>query len=175
MEPVHCLQGTTGRELLQLTDALLEQVGVKNPLHRLQLLGRRDDVVTQQKAAAEAAAPSHAATAAPVNGSLPSPRTVPSPRTQEALANSQPGRTPLNSKVCSQSFWTGCLPLPQLVHGVLRLLCHLMQLYLLGCVRQLSSPSVTYTTYGAGLPLGLYESAALFLMSSSAAMQRLVA
>ena len=95
MEQVLCLQGTTGRELLQLTDALLEQVGVKNPLHRLQLLGRRDDVVTQQKAAAEAAAPSHAATAAPVNGSLPSPRT------QEALPNSQPGRIPLNSKVCN--------------------------------------------------------------------------
>ena len=94
MEHVPCLQGTTGRELLQLTDALLEQVGVKNPLHRLQLLGRRDDVVMQQKAAAEAAAPPQAVTAAPVNGSLPSPRT------QEALANSQPGRTPLTTKVC---------------------------------------------------------------------------
>ena len=43
------LQGTTGKELMKLTDDILSQIGIKNPLHRMQLINTRDDLLTQQQ------------------------------------------------------------------------------------------------------------------------------
>ena len=42
------MQGTTGKELMKLTDDILTQIGIKNPLHRMQLINTRDDLLTQQ-------------------------------------------------------------------------------------------------------------------------------
>ncbi|KAK9813267.1 hypothetical protein WJX72_011692 [[Myrmecia] bisecta] len=39
------LKGTTGRDLAKITDEILVQIGIKNPLHRLQLLNQRDEVL----------------------------------------------------------------------------------------------------------------------------------
>ena len=40
-------QGTTGRDLLQLDAQLLEDIGIINPLHRLQLINRRDELLQE--------------------------------------------------------------------------------------------------------------------------------
>lgn len=42
------LQGTTGKELVALTDELLQSIDISNPLHRLQLLNRRDELMAQK-------------------------------------------------------------------------------------------------------------------------------
>lgn len=42
------LKGTTGKELMKLTDDILSQIGIKNPLHRMQLINTRDDLLAQQ-------------------------------------------------------------------------------------------------------------------------------
>ena len=42
-------QGTTGKELMKLTDDILIQIGIKNPLHRMQLINTRDDLLAQQE------------------------------------------------------------------------------------------------------------------------------
>ena len=43
------MQGTTGKELLKLDDDILAQIGIKNPLHRMQLINLRNDLLTQQE------------------------------------------------------------------------------------------------------------------------------
>lgn len=43
------LKGTTGKELMRLTDDILTQIGIKNPLHRMQLINTRDDILAQQE------------------------------------------------------------------------------------------------------------------------------
>ncbi len=43
------VQGTTGKELMKLTDDILAQIGIKNPLHRMQLINTRDDLIAQQE------------------------------------------------------------------------------------------------------------------------------
>ncbi|KAL0028676.1 hypothetical protein WJX79_009990 [Trebouxia sp. C0005] len=43
------LKGTTGKELMKLTDDILTQIGIKNPLHRMQLINTRDDLIAQQE------------------------------------------------------------------------------------------------------------------------------
>ncbi len=43
------VQGTTGKELMKLTDDILAQIGIKNPLHRMQLINTRDDLIAQQQ------------------------------------------------------------------------------------------------------------------------------
>lgn len=43
------VQGTTGKELMKLTDDILTQIGIKNPLHRMQLINTRDDLIAQQE------------------------------------------------------------------------------------------------------------------------------
>lgn len=47
--PIQVLQGTTGKELMKLTDDILTQIGIKNPLHRMQLVNTRDDLLAQQE------------------------------------------------------------------------------------------------------------------------------
>lgn len=46
------MQGTTGRDLQDLTDSILLDIGIANPLHRVQLLnqisGIRDEILSDQ-------------------------------------------------------------------------------------------------------------------------------
>ena len=39
------MQGTTGKDLLLLTPELLLEIDISNPLHRIQLINRRDELV----------------------------------------------------------------------------------------------------------------------------------
>lgn len=48
LEGLSELQGTTGKELMQLDDEILAQIGIKNPLHRMQLINARNDLLAQQ-------------------------------------------------------------------------------------------------------------------------------
>ena len=43
------VQGTTGKELMKLTEDILTQIGIKNPLHRMQLINTRNDLIAQQE------------------------------------------------------------------------------------------------------------------------------
>ena len=43
------MQGTTGKELMKLTEDILTQIGIKNPLHRMQLINTRNDLIAQQE------------------------------------------------------------------------------------------------------------------------------
>ena len=42
------VQGTTGKELVCFSNELLVDVGICNPLHRMQLLNRRDEVLQKE-------------------------------------------------------------------------------------------------------------------------------
>lgn len=84
---IDLLQGTTGKELLKLTDDILAQIGVKNPLHRMQLINTRDDLLAEQEQDA-AVLPA----AAQVTGS--SPRDAGSPHTDSPVTSKPSSPTP---------------------------------------------------------------------------------
>ncbi len=48
------LQGTTGKELLQLDTQMLLDIGIQNPLHRLQLINRRQESAAAESSKAKA-------------------------------------------------------------------------------------------------------------------------
>lgn len=53
------MQGTTGKELLQLDTQMLLDIGMKNPLHRMQLINRREETAAALSSGKAKGAPNH--------------------------------------------------------------------------------------------------------------------
>ena len=85
---VGLLQGTTGKELMKLTDDILAQIGIKNPLHRMQLINTRDDLLAQQDQDAGVLSP-----ATQLAGSC-HPRDAGSPLTESPITSKTSSPTP---------------------------------------------------------------------------------
>ena len=75
---------------MKLTDDILSQIGIKNPLHRMQLINTRDDLLAQQEQDA-AGSPARQLTPA-ASGALP--RDVGSPLTGSPVTSKPSSRTP---------------------------------------------------------------------------------
>ena len=64
------VQGTTGKDLVKLSEEILAQIGIKNPLHRMQLINTRDDLLAQQEQSNACSSPSQLSPS-PSSGTVP--------------------------------------------------------------------------------------------------------